>query len=251
MSILKICNKCKEEKNCNNFTLSQLKNKFGRCKECASQYNKKHREVNLDKIKEKDRQKSKKYYQKHKQKILDIEKQKYIKNKEIKCIKNKQYYLKNKNKIINQNQQYYVNNKQKVKNYHNNYYKQKRKNNFNFRLKTCISASINFYLKNGGKNKKKILEHLDYSIDQLKNYLENLFEPWMNWNNYGKYDPKTWDDSDQATWNWQIDHIVPHSTFNYSSMEDEQFKQCWSLNNLRPYSAKDNFMDGVRRVRHF
>jgi len=33
-------------------------------------------------------------------------------------------------------------------------------------------------------------------------------------------------------------------------MEDQEFLDCWALDNLRPYSAKQNFLDGVRRIRH-
>jgi hypothetical protein len=232
MSILKTCNKCKKEKNCNNFNFSQFKNKFGRCKECISHYNKKYREDNLDKIKESDRKSSMAYYSKNKKEILD----KY----------NKKHY--------NGTRQRFARSKQfSIKNYNKEYQKNKRKNNVQFKLKTNISANINFYLKvnDKSKNKKSTLKHLPYKVDELKIHLESLFQPWMNWNNYGKYNPKTWDDGDSATWTWQIDHVIPHSTFNYSSMEDADFKRCWSLSNLRPYSSKDNFMDGVRRVRHF
>ena len=80
--------------------------------------------------------------------------------------------------------------------------------------------------------------------------MQSLFEPWMNWNNYGRYDIKSWDDNNSNTWTWQVDHIIPHSTFKYSSMEDEDFKKCWDLKNLRPYSSKLNFEEGVKRVRH-
>lgn len=72
----------------------------------------------------------------------------------------------------------------------------------------------------------------------------------MNWNNHGKYDPKTWDDNDPNTWTWQLDHIIPHSEFKYTSTEDEEFKKCWALNNLRPYSAKKNLIDGASKIRH-
>jgi len=30
-------------------------------------------------------------------------------------------------------------------------------------------------------------------------------------------------------------------------MEDENFKKCWSLDNLRPLSAKINILDGNKR----
>lgn len=42
----------------------------------------------------------------------------------------------------------------------------------------------------------------------------------MSWENYGDY--------------WQIDHIVPQSKLCFSSMEDDNFKKCWALENLRP-----------------
>ena len=54
----------------------------------------------------------------------------------------------------------------------------------------------------------------------------------MNWENYGSY--------------WHIDHIKPKSLFIFESLEDEEFKQCWSLNNLRPLEAKENIRKGNR-----
>ena len=32
----------------------------------------------------------------------------------------------------------------------------------------------------------------------------------------------------------------PKSLFNYKNPEDEEFKKCWALNNLRPLKAKEN-----------
>lgn len=72
----------------------------------------------------------------------------------------------------------------------------------------------------------------------------------MNWNNWGVYSSKTWNDNDQLTWTWNIDHIIPHSTFKYDSMEHPDFHKCWELSNLRPYSAKLNVIDGSNKIRH-
>jgi hypothetical protein len=105
-------------------------------------------------------------------------------------------------------------------------------------------------LTNGSKNKQSILDFLSYSIDELKKHLENQFETWMTWNNRSLYNKNTWDDNDQSTWTWQLDHIVPQSILPYTSMEDDNFKKCWALNNLRPLSAKQNFLEGVQRTRH-
>ena len=100
------------------------------------------------------------------------------------------------------------------------------------------------------KNGKSSFSHLKYSVKELKNHLELQFEPWMTWHNYGSYHPKIWDDNDSSTWKWNIDHIIPQSDLPYTSMTDRNFQICWELKNLRPYSAKQNNLDGVKRVRH-
>jgi len=56
-------------------------------------------------------------------------------------------------------------------------------------------------------------------------HLERLFRPGMNWQNMGK---------------WHIDHIYPVSSFNFSSYEDKEFKECWDLKNLQPLWAEEN-----------
>ena len=106
-------------------------------------------------------------------------------------------------------------------------------------ISTTIRASIN-------KSGESILKYLPYSIEELKTHLENQFESWMNWNNHGIYS-NSWDDNDEATWTWQIDHIIPHSKLRYDSMSHPNFKKCWSLENLRPLSSKQNNLDQDKR----
>jgi hypothetical protein len=69
----------------------------------------------------------------------------------------------------------------------------------------------------------------------------------MSW---GKYNYKNWNDNDPTTWTWQLDHIVPQASLPYTSMKEENFRKCWELTNLRPYSAKQNLLDGSNRIRH-
>jgi len=97
---------------------------------------------------------------------------------------------------------------------------------------------------------KSINQYLPYSIKQLKEHLQENFESWMNWNNYGIYNCKIWQDNDSLTWTWQLDHITPQSDLPYTSIQDDNFKKCWALNNLRPYSAKLNCIEGAARTRH-
>ena len=129
---------------------------------------------------------------------------------------------------------YKIKNKDKI----NKKYKEKLISNINFKLRKNISRHIYGILKKNNLNKShtSILNFLGYSIEDLKNHLEKQFDKNMNWSNYGIY--------------WHIDHIIPQSCLIYEKMEDENFKKCWSLNNLRPLDAKTNMLDGATRIRH-
>lgn len=129
--------------------------------------------------------------------------------------------------------------------------KKLRKTNINFALRKNISYSIWKCLQRNNSSKdKSCMKYLNYTIIQLRENLENKFESWMTWNNYGKYNKKNWDDNNKLTWTWQLDHIIPQSDLQYSSMTDNNFKKCWSLDNLRPLSSKQNLLDGVNKLRH-
>jgi len=264
---MKICGKCKSPKKEQNFSKSHFKKSGGWCRECNTNYMREFKSKNLEKMKQyqsnydavyyqenKDKilQDKKEYYQENKEEIIEDRKEYYQENKEEKQKYNKLYYQDNKETLICNAKKYYIQNKNSVRIYSNFYNKNKRLTNPNFKIRTTVSANINFHLKSNGssKNGNSCLNYLQYTISILKEHLENLFEPWMTWENYGRYKSKTWNDNDQSTWTWQIDHIIPQSTFKYTSMEDEEFKKCWALENLRPYSAQQNFLDGVTRIRH-
>jgi hypothetical protein len=117
----------------------------------------------------------------------------------------------------------------------------------NIKLKKRISKAIKKALnKVGSKKQIETLKFLEYSIEELKIHLENQFEQWMNWDNWGVYLVSEWDDNDSSTWKWQIDHIIPMATFEYTCELDDSFKRAWSLNNLRPLNAKENVIRGAR-----
>lgn len=130
--------------------------------------------------------------------------------------------------------------------------KKKRKEDPIFKMHKSASYAIWKQLKSVGKSKEghSCLDFLPYDIEDLVAHIEDKFEYWMTWENHGVYIPKEWDDNDPSTWKWQLDHIIPHSKFNYASMNCEEFRQCWALSNLQPLSAKQNNQDGVRRTRH-
>jgi hypothetical protein len=125
-----------------------------------------------------------------------------------------------------------------------------------------FSKSVHRALKEHGSLDKylSIADYLLYTIEELMMHIEELFSApynlapdgsvWMTWNNWGVYSPKLWDDNDPSTWRWHLDHITPDSEFHYTSMTDQAFRDCWALSNLRPYSAKQNVIEGARKIRH-
>jgi len=231
-------------------------------KVCKTCYNKKVREY---KKKNKDiiLEKQKEYYILNKDSLLEYRKYYYQNNKEHELSRNKmyneshskelseyykKYYKENRDKIRDYYKKYSEENSEKIKIKKAEYMKKRRGNDILFKLRTRVSVIVSSVLsKNGSsKNNKSILEYLPYSIEELKNHLEFQFENWMTWDNYGKYKKEEWDDEDSSTWTWQIDHIIPQSNLVYTSMDDENFKKCWSLENLRPYSSKQNLIKSNR-----
>ena len=87
--------------------------------------------------------------------------------------------------------------------------------------------------KNLPKN-KSVNELVGISIIDLKEYLENKFEPWMTWENHGKY-------NGAYNFGWDIDHITPCSSFNLV-LEEEQ-KKCFNYINLQPLCSRVNIYD--------
>lgn len=99
----------------------------------------------------------------------------------------------------------------------------------------AIVASVRKYgFKNLQTQKlnKTIFDHLPYTAEELKFHIESLWESWMNWSNYGKFD------ANKST--WQIDHIIPQSALPFADMKEENFQKLWALSNLRPLETVAN-----------
>lgn len=107
------------------------------------------------------------------------------------------------------------------------YMRRKRVEDPKFRLRGAIAKLAGCFLKRRGQTKagKSFFNAVGYSIEELVRHIEKQFLPGMSWSNYG---------------DWHLDHIVPNASFDYTSMQDSEFKACWSLSNLRPLWAIDN-----------
>lgn len=256
MATIKICNKCNIGKDISFFSKNlRMKDSLSRtCKECTKQIYLK----NFIKIKEyqknnfeKRKIKRKEYWKKNKERLNAKQKEFYYSNKERLNKISRDYYDNNKDILIEYQKNYRLNNKEGVRKTQRKNYKSRKRNNPLYKIRVHCSRSVYSFLKRNGTSKRgaSFWKYVPYTLADLKDHIEKQFEPWMSWDNWGKLS-KSWDDNDSSTWTWQIDHIIPHSTFKYTSMEDQSFKDCWALDNLRPLSSKINFLDGVNKTRH-
>lgn len=95
-----------------------------------------------------------------------------------------------------------------------------------YRLSMNMYSLINACLSGQIKESLSLYQRCGYTTQQLRQHIESQFTSEMNWSNYGSY--------------WEVDHIEPRIKFYYESYNDEQFKQCWALSNLRPLTVKEN-----------
>lgn len=110
------------------------------------------------------------------------------------------------------------------------YAKARRADSPMVQLNAIVSCSI--YHSLNGKKDGRHWEHLvGYTRLELARHLERQFTRGMSWSNVGK---------------WHIDHIRPISSFKFTSYEDEDFRHCWALSNLRPLWGKTNQYKGSK-----
>jgi len=108
----------------------------------------------------------------------------------------------------------------------------RNRENISWKLKKNTRSLVYSRLKKRLIDKKNsTFNLLGFTVDDLIEHLESRFCKGMSWDNYGK---------------WHIDHIRPDSSFNYTSAEDKEFQECWSLSNLQPLWAKDNLIKGKK-----
>jgi hypothetical protein len=102
-----------------------------------------------------------------------------------------------------------------------------------YRLSSGISRRIRLGLTHpNSKNGRSWEALVGFTRDDLRRHLEALFQPGMSWENYGT--------------RWHLDHIRPVASFNCTSVEEPDFRECWGLANLQPLWAEDNVRKGAR-----
>lgn len=183
------------------------------CKECVKEYNKEYEKRN--KILRKEQKK--KYYIKHKKKILK------------KC---KNYRDENKEKIAKYQSSRYKNNKKEILEQTNEYRRNRMKFDIIYKLKDNLRRRLNGALVNNSKS-KRTLELLGCTVEELKKYLESQFTSGMTWDNHGFGDDK-----------WHIDHKIPCASFDLSDPKQQDI--CFNYTNLQPLWQIDNLRKGSK-----
>lgn len=144
----------------------------------------------------------------------------------------KEWRENNKDELKIYSQQWNKDNREHVNKYKRDYERKRRAEDPKYRLGIRTRTAVWQLLKERNINKtNKTFTLLGYTIEELMNHLEQQFAEGMNWDNYGE---------------WHVDHKKPMALFDFTSTDDEEFKECWSLNNLQPLWEKDNLSKGTR-----
>jgi hypothetical protein len=233
----KKCYKCSVEKDVCEFhkQTSSKDGYMGICKDCRKPIDLEYVTKNKELISYK---RTKKYYLNHEENL--IKDRNRIKSERVKRNEySKTYYQNNKEKIKEYRQEYYKLNNVKIKEKArvweknnkvrrnksvNERIKIRKKEDVLFKLKTKLKTDIYISLKRKTRS-KKLEQIIGLGFNEYKRYIENQFESWMSWDNWGLH-------------TWHIDHIVPLS---FAKTEEEIYL-LWHYTNLRPISAKENLV---------
>jgi len=96
--------------------------------------------------------------------------------------------------------------------------------------KDGVSDIIRSSINRGGKS-RKIENMLGYTINELIDHLEKQFTKGMTWDKFKNGEI-------------HIDHIIPKAAFELT--DDNEWRTCWGLPNLRPLWAKDNIAKSAK-----
>jgi len=238
----KICSKCKQLKEINEFYKHKeyLGGYRSQCKDCSRKGNELYRQIHKEEIKKymKKYQKTNKkqlrnfknkYYQTNKEKILKQHETYHQDHKKEIEEYQKEYRQKYELRLKKQNKIYRKRNKEKIKKRKNKYIKKRRKIDVNFKILANLRSRVYCALK-GNPKLSTTMKLISCSILKLRQYLQKQFKKGMTWENYGK---------------WHIDHIKPCCTFDLSKPSEQ--RKCFHYKNLQPLWAEENWSKGGKR----
>jgi hypothetical protein len=225
----KICNTCGVSKSMEDYTNNRRykDGKENRCKECLKEKNK----INKDRLRQaqkKWRAKNPEYMKKYEKtdKRKAYLKTYYAENSQSYIDRKKQNRKENSERDSEVRKKYIETHKDKINEYHRKWKRKQRNDDPTYKLKENTSRRIRYELNTllKGKKAKKTIEYIGCSIEELKSYIESLFDINMSWSNYGSC--------------WHIDHIIPCDAWDLTQEMDNYY--CWNFRNLQPLFSNIN-----------
>ena len=101
------------------------------------------------------------------------------------------------------------------------------------KLNNYLSKHMRRCLSRTNETASQLKHSLPYTISELRTHLERQFTKGMSWEKRSE---------------WHIDHIIPLSSFKFTSSLDLEFKAAWALSNLRPLWKKENLSKGKKKL---
>ncbi|CAB4163469.1 hypothetical protein UFOVP814_28 [uncultured Caudovirales phage] len=233
-SAIKVCTRCKIGKAATlEFFHAHKRSADGVravCKVCRAKIN----IENGEEVKRKKRE----HYAANRNRIIENQRRYYLENleKQRKAGLNRHY--KNRELRLCQMREYRIENREALlarqRASNKKQYAEQYRQDLKFTLTHRLRALVRVSLKENRKS-KRLVELLGFSVDELRSHLERQFTKGMDWSGYlsGKI---------------HVDHIVPISNFDITSADCEEFKACWSLSNLRPMWASENWSKSDKRT---
>ena len=94
------------------------------------------------------------------------------------------------------------------------------------RMNTALRIALG-----GGKDRRKWTDLVGYTRSELIEHLSKTMPDGYSWERIGEL---------------HIDHLKPRALFQYSTVNDQQFKECWALDNLQLLPAVENLSKGKK-----
>lgn len=256
---VKICIKCQQELPVTTeFFYADPTGRDGflrRCKECHKALGRERHAQNRDQRlianriryqanKERILATQKLYYERNKQRIAEQGREYRARNQEAIRARRARYKEQSHNNILESNRRNYRRlkaagrqyewrdaNREKAREYHREYCK-KWLSSGKRRVCHTIAVLMGRSLRRGkdGYSWEKLV---GYRRAELVRHIERQFIKGMSWDNFGE---------------WHIDHILPVAMFDFERPEDDGFKACWALTNLRPFWGIENMSKGDKRL---
>jgi len=137
------------------------------------------------------------------------------------------YRLLNKVKNSNARKAHYLKNKDKYRERRRIWCNMKYNSDINFKIKVKCRSIVSTLIRYRGTRHTEDI--IGCSYNEFKIYIESKFEPWMTWENHGKY-------NGELNYGWDIDHIIPLASIT----NEEEYNLVNHFSNLQPLCSKVN-----------